>query len=69
MSIVISITGFHLGVAVGSAYFGRGSGPIVLDNLQCTGNEVSLFSCTHNGIRTHNCGHREDAGVVCEWKN
>lgn len=39
--------------------------PIVLDNLQCTGTEISLINCTHNGIGVHNCGHIEDAGVQC----
>ncbi|XP_030308918.1 deleted in malignant brain tumors 1 protein isoform X8 [Calypte anna] len=58
--------------ALGSAYFGQGSGDILLDNLMCRGNEVSLFHCNHNGWRRHNCAHYEDAGVVCsepttEW--
>ena len=47
------------------AAFGQGRGQIWLDNLQCTGNENDLFSCPHNGPGTHNCGHNEDAGVVC----
>ncbi|KFO99541.1 Deleted in malignant brain tumors 1 protein, partial [Calypte anna] len=51
--------------ALGSAYFGQGSGDILLDNLMCRGNEVSLFHCNHNGWRRHNCAHYEDAGVVC----
>ena len=33
--------------------------------VQCTGNEVSIFSCTHNSIGSHNCGHCEDTGIVC----
>ncbi|XP_036398496.1 uromodulin-like [Megalops cyprinoides] len=48
-----------------SAHFGPGSGPIWLDNVQCTGSESALTQCTHLGFGTHNCGHGEDAGVIC----
>uniref|UniRef100_A0A8C9NL18 SRCR domain-containing protein n=1 Tax=Serinus canaria TaxID=9135 RepID=A0A8C9NL18_SERCA len=51
--------------ALGSAYFGQGSGDIVLDNVRCSGNEASLLRCDHTGWRIHNCGHYEDASVVC----
>ncbi|NWI56365.1 DMBT1 protein, partial [Calyptomena viridis] len=51
--------------APGNAYFGGGSGDILLDNVRCSGNEVSLFRCNHSGWRIHNCAHYEDAGVVC----
>ena len=51
--------------ATRTATFGQGSGTIWLDNLQCTGSETDLFSCPHNGPGVHNCGHSEDAGVVC----
>ncbi|XP_054133231.1 deleted in malignant brain tumors 1 protein [Melozone crissalis] len=51
--------------ALGSAYFGQGSGDIVLDNVRCSGNEASLLRCNHTGWRIHNCAHYEDASVVC----
>ena len=48
------------------AYFGQGSGDIILDDLQCNGTEESLFQCAHNGLFSHNFRHSEDAGVTCE---
>ncbi|NXP07831.1 DMBT1 protein, partial [Thinocorus orbignyianus] len=51
--------------APGHAFFGQGSGDILLDNVNCVGNEVSLLDCNHRGWRIHNCAHYEDTGVVC----
>ncbi|XP_017338215.1 neurotrypsin [Ictalurus punctatus] len=47
------------------AHFGQGRGPIQLDAVQCTGNELSLDECPHSGWEQHNCDHMEDAGVSC----
>lgn len=51
--------------APGSAEFGQGSGPIVLDDTAWSGHETYAWSCPHNGWNLHNCGHHEDAGVTC----
>eukprot|EP00058_Branchiostoma_floridae_P007110 XP_002592598.1 hypothetical protein BRAFLDRAFT_68921 [Branchiostoma floridae] len=48
------------------AAFGAGSGQIWLNNLACVGSETSIGDCSHNGWGSHNCGHGEDAGVVCK---
>ena len=43
--------------------FGFGSGPIVLDDLRCTGEEARLDECKHT--KNHNCHHLEDVGLSC----
>ena len=48
-----------------SARFGSGSGKIWLDDVRCLGNESSIVNCSHNGWGSHNCGHSEDASVIC----
>ena len=52
-------------VAIQSAFFGQGSGSILLDNVGCTGSETRLIDCPSNPIGVHNCVHSEDAGVRC----
>ncbi|NXG63229.1 DMBT1 protein, partial [Hemiprocne comata] len=51
--------------APGSAHFGPGSDHIWLDDVGCTGTERTLNQCQLNSWGEHNCGHNEDAGVIC----
>ena len=48
-----------------SQEFGPGTGSILLDNVECKGNEENLFECDHFGLGVHNCDHDEDIGIVC----
>lgn len=51
-------------MARGSAYFGQGTGSIVMDEVECDGDEDTIFNCTHD--TSHDCSHFEDAGVMCQ---
>ncbi|XP_053401794.1 putative DMBT1-like protein [Mercenaria mercenaria] len=50
-----------------SAYFGTGTGPVWLDNVGCSGTEANLNSCSKNSLGNNDCGHSEDAGVICGY--
>ena len=51
--------------ALPSAHFGQGSGVTWLDDVACTGTETSLKNCISDVWGKHNCGHGEDASVIC----
>ena len=43
-----------------------GTGRIWLDDVACTGSELSLFNCAASPLGTNNCVHAEDAEVTCQ---
>ena len=45
--------------------FGKGTGPILLDNVDCTSSEDRLIDCNYDS-HTADCGHREDVGLRCD---
>ena len=51
--------------ALGSAFFGEGTGPILLDAVRCVGTEDRLADCPQSGLGNYFCAHSEDAGVRC----
>ena len=46
-----------------------GSGPIFLDNVDCSDTDTELISCPTRlnvfGLRSASCSHNEDIGVAC----
>ncbi|KAI5086320.1 deleted in malignant brain tumors 1 protein-like isoform X2, partial [Silurus meridionalis] len=58
----------HCGEAVNvhyEAHFGEGSGPIWMDDVDCSGSESTLKDCRSRGWEKHDCNHGDDAGVTC----
>ncbi len=47
------------------AFFGEGSGPIWMDDVNCVGSEAMLSQCPFPGFGFNDCVHGEDAGVFC----
>ena len=64
-TVICKQLGYSRGSARVSAYFGEGSGLILLDNVNCGGSESNIFHCIHGIFSEHDCDHHEDAGVVC----
>lgn len=52
-------------MAPGFPFVPTGKGPIMLDEVECTGTESSLANCRSLGWMVSRCGHEKDAGVVC----
>ena len=49
-----------------AAYYGEGGGRILLDEVNCKGDESHLLDCVHSRMNRHDCSHEEDAGVECK---
>lgn len=45
--------------------YGAGTGPIFLDDVQCTGSEAGLQACKSRGWGVHNCRHTQDVALFC----
>nr|XP_016853383.1 PREDICTED: soluble scavenger receptor cysteine-rich domain-containing protein SSC5D-like [Anolis carolinensis] len=51
--------------AFGGVCYGQGSGPIWLENVNCTGEEIALAECPKSPWGKHSCNHSQDVNVEC----
>uniref|UniRef100_A0A5F9DG96 Lysyl oxidase homolog n=1 Tax=Oryctolagus cuniculus TaxID=9986 RepID=A0A5F9DG96_RABIT len=51
--------------ALSGARMGQGMGAIHLSEVRCSGQEPSLWKCSHKNITAEDCSHSQDAGVRC----
>ena len=56
---------FHV-INFQSNRFGFGSGIIAMDDVNCTGEEPHILSCSYGSLAgAHNCAQWESVGVQC----
>ncbi|XP_052784595.1 uncharacterized protein LOC128220288 [Mya arenaria] len=63
--VLCKMLGFRFGEARAGGSYGLGTGPIWLDEVECTGEEMSLMDCPSSNWGVSNCDHAEDAGAFC----
>jgi len=61
--VVCRMLGYSSGVAVSNSYFGSVGSQFAMDDVICSGGELSLLDCYHDN--EHDCGESEAAGVRC----
>uniref|UniRef100_A0A8C5CU06 SRCR domain-containing protein n=1 Tax=Gadus morhua TaxID=8049 RepID=A0A8C5CU06_GADMO len=69
-AVVCRQMGFSAALAVKKRAALGGAGDavrILLDDVECRGNEGSLLECKRSKVGKHNCSHQEDVGVVCGY--
>ncbi|NWW79440.1 MARCO protein, partial [Climacteris rufus] len=62
-SVACRMLGFNRAVAFFTA--SAGTGQIWLDDVSCSGSEITLLDCNKRDWGANNCNHSEDVGVEC----
>lgn len=49
-----------------NATYGKSDLPVIMSNVQCIGDEASLWKCAQQGWTSNTCPTGRDAGVTCK---
>lgn len=52
-------------IILNSAHVGQGTGRILMENVECLGNETDIATCEFNGWGQTNCSNGDEASVQC----
>ena len=51
---------------VNANLYGQGTGPILMSQVGCSGQESNLIDCSYRPFPFYTCSHKYDVGVKCE---
>ena len=49
-----------------SGFYGDRYIPTLINDLNCTGSELSFLNCPSNALVDYTCGRYDDAAVICQ---
>merc|ERR1711962_985028 len=61
--VVCRMLGYSHGQSTHNSAYGNVPDTFIMDNVACSGNEETLWDCTH--VTIDDCGSHEGAGVIC----
>ena len=56
-------------IAIRNRYNQRYKWPYHIIDLNCTGNEQSIWNCSYNGLLNYECPKYYDASIICQGNN
>jgi len=59
-----NVTNREFGIST-SIQSNPGTGDILMDEVDCNGDETSLMDCGHDGWGVSDCDHDEDVSITC----
>ena len=66
--IIANLVTFCTGASALFNRFNEGQWNVHINDLNCTGNEGTIWDCPHNSLDNYTCNHYDDAAVVCQCK-